>query len=464
MVGRSLAERVLFALIFCCIARQATGQADISSELESIRASRKMPGMSAMAFKDGRVVAQGAAGVRKQGNPTPLLVTDPVNIGSCTKWITATVAGRLVDRGLIRWDTRVRDVFPSYLGFDAAFHSATLEQFLTHRSGVQDSQNFVANGYWSQMQRIDGTRSELRHWVCETVLIDPPQVGPGTYLYANQGYTVAARMMELITGKEWETLVQEEIFRPLRLQGGTFGRVYDGSIPPRTPVGHDLGVGQTTPIPRTITSDAQQMRNEAAYGPGGTVICTLADWAKFLQVQATTDINDFLSRDTAAKLQRSFIGEEGYGLGVNIYNRSWAAPGQALTHSGSTYGLNSIFWMAPARDFFLVAFANCYSADNTTSLALDDVARLLVGRYSGAAASGPIMEVPKALPLSFNSNNVAFEFLSLPGVRYSAEWSENLLEWFPATGASGQTATSLQTRFIDTKSGLRKFYRARALP
>src|SRR5213075_1599447 len=45
--------------------------------------------------------------------------------------------------------------------------------------------------------------------------------------------------------------------------------------------------------------------------------------------------------------------------------------------------------MAPARDFIVVVFTNCRSADNSTALALDDVAGLLVSRYSGATASDP---------------------------------------------------------------------------
>src|SRR5262245_23245139 len=87
------------------------GQININGDLETIRTNRHMPGLSAMAIKQGRIIAQGAAGYRRQGVSTPLLVSDRINIASCTKWMTATVAGRLVDKGIISWNTRVRDVF-----------------------------------------------------------------------------------------------------------------------------------------------------------------------------------------------------------------------------------------------------------------------------------------------------------------------------------------------------------------
>ena len=73
----------------------AWGQVDVSSGLETIRTNRHMPGISGMAIKQGHIVAQGAAGFRRQGTNTPFLVSDPVDIGSCTKWMTATIAGRL---------------------------------------------------------------------------------------------------------------------------------------------------------------------------------------------------------------------------------------------------------------------------------------------------------------------------------------------------------------------------------
>lgn len=109
-------------LIWCSPAR---GQDDVSSDLETIRVNRNMPGLSAMVIKSGHILAQGATGYRREGSSTPLLVTDPINLGSCTKWMTATIAGRLVDRGIIGWNTRVRDLFDNYLTFNAQFYEVT---------------------------------------------------------------------------------------------------------------------------------------------------------------------------------------------------------------------------------------------------------------------------------------------------------------------------------------------------
>src|SRR6266487_2545076 len=92
-----------------------------------------------------------------------------------------------------------------------------------------------------------------------------------------------------------------------------------------------------------------------------------------------------------------------------------------VLYPGNIWGEDTVVWIAPARDFIVVVFTNCGSADNSTALALDDVAGLLVSRYSGATASGPWLEAPTALPLRLVGNSFAFDYLTLPGVSYVVE-------------------------------------------
>ncbi len=459
--SRPIGVLKLFFVVWLLAPNLARSQDDVSADLESIRLNYNMPGLSAMAIKGGRIMAQGAAGYRRQGDSTRLLVSDRINIGSCTKWMTATIAGRLVDRGVISWNTRVRDLFTDYQGFNSAFYDATLDQLLAHRAGVEQGSTFESR-YWSQLMAQNGTISQIRRWVCETVLKDPPEVTPGNYLYSNQGYAVVATMLELASGKDWETLIQQEILGPIRLNSATLGIVYDDALPPKNPVGHDLWAGQTVPTPRAAMDPATLYRYQASNGPAGFVICTFQDWAKFLNIQATGGIGDYLSRATFSQLQTPYTGAgtEGYARGVAAYNRSWATPGQALAHSGDIFDEDTVFWVSPGRDFIVVVFTNCRSDDSSTFYALDDAAGLLVSRYSGAAPLGPLLENPVAMPPHAIVGGFAVNFFTLPGVTYRIETSPNLTTWTPVNGASGQVATSLQTSFNDTNAGSRKFYHA----
>jgi len=357
----------------------ASGQVDVSADLEKIRVRFHMPGLSAMAVKNGRLVAQGAAGYRRQGDNWPLLISDRINIGSCTKWMTATVAGRLVDRGQIGWSTRVRDLFTNYENFNPAFFDVTLDQLLAHRAGIEDRDTFE-NRHWSQLMTQNGTISRIRRWVAESVLKDAPQVRPGEYLYSNQGYAVAAAMLEMASGKNWETLIKEEVFRPVGMKTATLGIVYDDKRPPKNPVGHYLTFGATLPVPEEAMVPKELYRYQASNGAGGFVICTLQDWTKFLSIHAGN--SNYLSRNTAKRLREAYPGPPGpdgenYGRGVFVDDRDWARPGPALDHNGDIFGHETVFWMAPARGFIGVVFTNCFSRDKSTFRALDSAAVLV---------------------------------------------------------------------------------------
>lgn len=354
---------------------------DVTADLAAIRVYFNMPGLSAMAVKKGQIVAQGAAGYRRQGSSEELLITDSVNIGSCSKWMTATIAGRLVDRKLLSWTTQVHECFSNSNTFSSVFRNATLEQFLAHRTGLQQSTTFY-NRHLAQLLAQRGSMRQVRRWVAETVMRDAPEVKPGEFLYANQGYAVAAAMMEQVTGKDWETLLQEHIFDPLGMTSGRVGIGYDDSLPPKTPFGHDLPLNQTVPIPRPVPIAILLQNDQAATGPGGYILCTLEDWTKFLRAHITAEQTGYLSAETVSKLRRPYEGVEGYGLGVSAFNRTWATPGQALVHSGDVFGQNTIFWMAPGRDLISVAFTNCRSESTATGLALDNAAGMLIGRYA----------------------------------------------------------------------------------
>lgn len=364
----------IFLILFVLQLHNSRGVAvpeDISANLTSIRESFNLPGLSAVGLTNGIIVVQGESGFRRQGDPTPLLVTDLVNLGSCSKWMTATVAGRLVDRKVLSWTTQVHECFPNYQSFNSAFRNATLEEFLAHRSGVQQSTTFYSR-YYQQLLAQKGTYRQIRYWAAETVLKDAPEVQPGEYLYANQGYAVAGAMMEQLTGQDWESLIQEHVFTPLGMSSAKIGIVYNDIVPPKTPVGHDFLPGQKVPTPRPVPSEILLHNDQGATGSAGYVACTLQDWAKFLHAHVTAETTGYLTSETAAKLKRPFIGVEGYGLGVAAYNRTWAMPSQALVHSGDIFGQDTVFWMSPGRDIIAAAYTNCRLDDATMGRALDN--------------------------------------------------------------------------------------------
>lgn len=437
-----------------------SAQTDVSADLETIRDDYNLPGLSALAVRDGQIIAYGAAGVRRFLWSAPLTVEDRINLGSCSKWFAAVVAGRLVDAGVITWETRVSDLFDNYLDFDPAFQDATLEDFLMHRSGAQASPAFLAE-HWDDLKLQTGTVTELRRWVSEAVLSDPPAVTPGDYLYANQGYAVVGTMLELASGKDYATLIREELFEPLRMTSSGLGIVH-GESPPTAPSGHTLASGAAFPEVFYPPNQATYRCQRAAYEVAGFIGCSLADWAKFVHAMMTGDQSDFLSAASWQRIQTPGGGSEGYGLGIGVWSRWWADPGPALAHTGEYWGHFTTIWAAPAHDLIMLSFTNCDTEGDEAFLATDSAIGVLLG-HKDAPLAGSWLETPEVVSIA-RDGAFSFEFTTLPGVSYRVEAAPDLESpWAALNGDDGEVAGSQVREWAETGTIGQQFFRVQAV-
>jgi CubicO group peptidase (beta-lactamase class C family) len=327
---------------------------DLADVLEPVRRKFKVPALAAALVRDGNLAAVGAVGVRKVGSPERVTPDDRFHLGSCGKAMTATVCARLVEQGKLRWNSTVAEVFPDLAEkIDADFRPATLEHLLTHRAGISEGVAFNTTT-WPKIWELTGPLDEQRRQVIELVLRDKPAAPLGTaYEYSNCGYAIAGAMCERVAGRPWEELMRELLFDPLGMATAGFG-------PPGTmgtvdqPWGHRFGffTGKWTPMPPEPKSD-----NPAAIGPAGRIHCTLADWAAFAALHLRAYGGDPLIRaDTVRLLHSPTLGGD-YAFGWTVQERDWAG-GKVLTHTGSNTMWYAVVWLAPARNFAVLAATN----------------------------------------------------------------------------------------------------------
>ena len=218
---------------------------------DSRRASS--PGLIGAICFGGRVAALGAIGIRKIGSSQPLLVDDQMHIGSCTKAMTATMIGSLVETGKLSWKSTFRTIFPDDAGqFHPQFQEATLSHLLTHRAGLPH------DGPWWHLPGT--TTTQARHALMMSMLEQAPLTRPGsTYAYSNVGYALAGLMAEQVAGESWEDLMRKRLFEPLEMATAGFGTPGEtGGL--TQPWGHHLVGRDVKPT---------QEDNAAFAGPGG---------------------------------------------------------------------------------------------------------------------------------------------------------------------------------------------------
>jgi len=344
-------------------------QSGTAQTLEAIRKKYSFPALAVVVVKDGKVCDRAAVGVRKTGDSTLVTTNDQFHIGSCTKSMTATLTAMLIEEGKLRWNTTIAEVFPELKGhMDKRYEGVNVEQLLTHRGGVPEKPPSAA---WSRAWKEQGTPVEQRYEFIRAVLGNAPEAPPGAkMIYSNQGYSIIGAMLEKITGKPWETLITERLFKPLHLTSAGFGAP-GAKDKVDQPWGHVRKLLMNVPI---------QSDNPPAIAPAGRVHCSLDDLAAYAIFQMKGEREGgLLKPETFRKLHTPPEGGD-YACGWVCLQRGWAG-GRALMHNGSNTMWYIVMWLAPEKDFAVIAATNT-GADNSSN-GCDDVASAMIQKWLG---------------------------------------------------------------------------------
>lgn len=190
--------------------------------IEEVRDTHGVPALAAAILtQDGPALIE-VVGVRNRWETAKAGRSDMFHLGSCTKAFTGWLAGWAVENGHLRWNSTLGEVFPQQsLLWPNEHTEITLEQLLTHRSGLEGDLPRGLN-HWPRQSthEIDGwstkeQRVEFIELLGELLL----ESEPGTkYAYCNTNQILAGAMVEQVTGKPWEHLLEELLFQPLGIE------------------------------------------------------------------------------------------------------------------------------------------------------------------------------------------------------------------------------------------------------
>jgi len=97
----------------------------------------KVPVVAVGVVHEGRTILARGYGLRDVRRRLPVTEHTVFAIDSCTKAITATAIGILVDEGKLQWDAPIRQYVPSFRLFDpVATEQCTLRDLLCQRTGL----------------------------------------------------------------------------------------------------------------------------------------------------------------------------------------------------------------------------------------------------------------------------------------------------------------------------------------
>jgi len=286
---------------------------NLDSILGQAVASKKVPGVVAVAATDKGVVYEGAFGVREIGKPAPMTLDTVVWIASMTKAITATAAMQLVERGKLALDRPAGEVVPQIgaaqvlEGFDAAGkprlrapkRAITLRHLLTHTAGFSYE---IWSPAIAQFQQATGTPGIT---TCTNAALGTPLLfDPGDKWDYGINIDWVGKMVEAMSGQKLDRYFQDHILGPLGMKDTSFK--LGASQRARLSAVHQRGAdGTLAPIEFEIPQDPEfHMGGGGLYGTAGDYLT----FCRMILSDGQWNGAQVLRKDTVALMVQNHIG------------------------------------------------------------------------------------------------------------------------------------------------------------
>lgn len=307
--------------------------------------------MAVAVVHGGKTVYAKGFGLRDTRTAEKVDADTVFQLASLSKPVAASVVAHQVGNGAGRWDSPVAESLPWFaLSDPAVTRMLTVADLFAHRSGLPDHAGDLLEdlGY-------------DRRAVLERLRLLPLAPFRASYAYTNFGVTAAAEAVAASSGRPWENLSEDVIYRPLGMVS-TSSRFTDYQARDNKAVGH-VRVPDGTYQPRYT-------RNPDAQSPAGGVSASVNDMTRWLaMILADGSYNGTSIVDPEALLAaltpqmvsspptEPAMRSGFYGYGFNVGTS--AAARVQFSHSGAfALGAATNFVIIPSADVAIVALTN----------------------------------------------------------------------------------------------------------
>jgi len=286
---------------------------------------------SALVAKGGTILLNKGYGYRNAANKVLNTEQSIFQLGSITKQFTAAVILKLQEEKKLNVKDKLSKYFPAYTKAD----SITIEQLLTHTSGIfnyTNDETFMNN---------EITKPAGRDKIFALFRDKPLDFTPGTkWNYSNSGYMLLGYIIEDVTKMSYEKAVRKYIFTPLKMIHSGFDFTHLAA-PDKT-----TGYAKMSEKDPTLTPIVDSTVSFSA----GAIYSTTSDlllWHKALETNTVL---------TLAQQQEAYIpvmNNYGYGWGIDSIEGK-----RRVGHGGGIPGYITNFSRVPEDDICIVLLSN----------------------------------------------------------------------------------------------------------
>jgi CubicO group peptidase (beta-lactamase class C family) len=270
--------------------------------------------------------------------------------GSNTKAYTAVVCTMLAQERKLDLDAPITKYLPE-LHFQPPIdaNQLTLRRFLSHTSGIE-------NGAITFRTAFSGEHTPEGL----VTILGMSTPGKGGFHYDNLGYVVASLIIERLTGRKWQDVLDQKLFQPLGMRRTTSYMSEARKRPIASP--YDMkGTGAMAFLPYGWKRDSMM------HAAGG-IVTTPSDLAKWMEANLTDGrvagrqaipaaaFAETHRQQTPATRNSFVLGKSsGYGFG---WYQSDLHGEKLIYHGGGYEGWRSIFSFLPEKKIAIGAMTN----------------------------------------------------------------------------------------------------------
>lgn len=287
--------------------------------------------------KKGNIIYQNSFGWADYLMRDSLKLDSKFELASVSKPLTAIATLQLIENGKLGFDTPVDSLF---VGFP--FPGVTVRHLLTHRSGLPNYIYFV-DKIWKNK------RQGMSNLDAINLMIEgkPNREGKpdGRFHYNNSNYMLLGAIVEKISGQDFDTYLQENIFEPAGMKNSAaLSKVKYDKIPTDV-IGHDK-------IWR------RSVRQDFLDGPLGDkgIYSTVQDLLLFDRALKDGRLLD------SALLDSAYVPRSDAKRGLFSYGYGWRTftsnNAKVVYHTGWWHGFKSLYVRDLTNDITIVLLSN----------------------------------------------------------------------------------------------------------
>jgi CubicO group peptidase (beta-lactamase class C family) len=216
---RSFCLKYTVLLAFLLLLQPVFGQYNFSEVDDLLAKNQKLLGgdVIAMIYKDGKIVY-------KKELSKEFTVKTQAPIASCSKWLTAALVMMFVDEGKLSLDDPVIKYIPLFGSYSKKY--ITIRNCLSHTTGIHAEPPGLKSIL--QDKKFSTLEEEVNAFAKREIERNPGEM----FFYSNVGLNIAGRILEIISKKTFDRLIQDRLLRPLKMRNTTFYIDYSQAFNP----------------------------------------------------------------------------------------------------------------------------------------------------------------------------------------------------------------------------------------